>query len=131
MNACKNRPMWHPKLTPLHGKIDPKSIVEVLLSVFENISWKVEHLEADRARFQRETVEKRTKSARKIRPLAPPKRIPNRCKNLTNFGCFFRSRFRWILKDYCKDNGPKLGPKLKKNRSQHRKAIFWTIIAFL
>ena len=72
--SWKNRP-----------KIDAKSILKVLLAFLENISWKVEHLEADRARFQREPVEKRTKSARKMRPLAPPKRIPNRFKNLTNF----------------------------------------------
>ena len=72
--SWKNRP-----------KIDAKSILEVLLAFLENISWKVEHLEADRARFQREPVEKRTKSTRKMRPLAPPRRIPNRYKNLRNF----------------------------------------------
>ena len=74
-----------PKTDPTSWKnrpnIDAKSIVKVLLSVLETIPWKVEHLEADRARFQREAIEKRTKSARKMRPLAPPKRIPNRFKN--------------------------------------------------
>ena len=50
--SWKNRP-----------KIDAKSILKVLLAFLENISWKVEHLEADRARFQREPVEKRMKSA--------------------------------------------------------------------
>ena len=78
-----------PKTDPTSWKnrpqIDAKSIVEVLLSVLENISWKVEHLEADRARFQREPVEKRTKSARKMQPFAPQKQIPNRFKNLTIF----------------------------------------------
>ena len=87
-----------PKIDPTSWKnrpqIDAKSILKVLLAFLENISWKVEHLEADRARFQREPVEKRTKSARKMRPLAPPKRIPNRFKNQTNVRCFFRSRFR-------------------------------------
>ena len=74
-----------PKIDPTSWKnrpqIDAKSILKVLLAFLENISWKVEHLEADRARFQREPVEKRTKSARKMQPFAPPKRSPNRLKN--------------------------------------------------
>ena len=50
-----------PKLTLHHEKrnsnIDAKSSVEVSLSILDNISRKVEHQKADRARFQREPIE--------------------------------------------------------------------------
>ena len=76
--SWKNRP-----------KIDAKSILKVLLAFLENISWKVEHLKADRPDFSANPSKNARKAHEKCSLLPPPKTEPKSIQKPDNFLMLF------------------------------------------
>ena len=126
-SACKNRPMWRPKLTPHHGKIDPKSMQNRLWRFYCQF-WKIcrgelstwRRTEPDFSANPSKTHETRTTNAASCPPQTDPKSI----QNPINFSMLFKLVFSIDLQWFLEDKWTQVGSEIVQNRFHHRKMIF-------